>query len=591
MPRASRVVGTLDRRRPPLVDPRDGDIETDASSPERRSLLALAGNLLAEVSLPKMFAAFVLLVLVPAVVVGVAPLVATLWIAKFSSTPGASGAGVFVFVVALLALGWYAGRPLIRVVESSFWSLNAMAIQPGYVAWREGFLHLAERVLGADAGDTKRARWRAVVSVLAGLVIFALSLVVIWFAWPVTRWIGTSADLRAPLRLAIPALANAAVAGAAYLAVAALVWSIADATMPQPRQLMEFRARREFVRAWRVAHLSDIHVVGERYGFRLGSGRAGTRGNERVIEMLERLDELHRREPLDAIVITGDLTDAGTSPEWAELLDALEAFPRLSALIVALPGNHDLNVVDRANPARLDLPTSPKKRLREVRTLSALASIQGARVRVVDVDSECVGATVEHTMESSAQDMIAFADRGSRRLSKPADAVWHSMFPMVRPPDDDDGLGIIALNSNAETHFSFTNALGLIPRDQAVALDAVIDQYPRATWIVALHHHIVEHPKLGHALAERIGTTLINGNWFTRRLQRVADRAVVMHGHRHIDWMGECGKLLILSAPSAVMKAPDAGVPYFYVHTVGVDASGRVGLAEPERVEVRAARA
>src|SRR4029079_15146029 len=34
----------------------------------------------------------------------------------------------------------------------------------------------------------------------------------------------------------------------------------------------------------------------------------------------------------------GDLTDAGRSAEWAELFDALALYPKLSELIVALPG-------------------------------------------------------------------------------------------------------------------------------------------------------------------------------------------------------------------------------------------------------------
>jgi len=159
-------------------------------------------------------------------------------------------------------------------------------------------------------------------------------------------------------------------------------------------------------------------------------------------------------------------------------------------------------------------------------------------------------------------------------------------FPMIFPPKTEDGLGIIALNSNAETHFSFTNALGLIPREEVQALDRAMAQYPRAAWIIALHHHIVEHPKLGHALAERIGTTLINGNWFTRHLLGVGRRALVMHGHRHIDWMGECGDLLILSASSSTMPSKGHDDVYFYVHTVGVDASGRIGIANPQRVDV-----
>ena len=38
----------------PLIDPRRGDVEDDASSTKRRSLLSLAGSLLSEVSLPKL---------------------------------------------------------------------------------------------------------------------------------------------------------------------------------------------------------------------------------------------------------------------------------------------------------------------------------------------------------------------------------------------------------------------------------------------------------------------------------------------------------------------------------------------------------
>ena len=49
--------------------------------------------------------------------------------------------------------------------------------------------------------------------------------------------------------------------------------------------------------------------------------------------------------------------------EWAELLDALAAIRRLAKRVLMLPGNHDLNIVDRANPARMDLPTSPNRPL------------------------------------------------------------------------------------------------------------------------------------------------------------------------------------------------------------------------------------
>jgi len=84
----------------------------------------------------------------------------------------------------------------------------------------------------------------------------------------------------------------------------------------------------------------------------------------------------------------------------------------------------------------------------------------------------------------------------------------------------------------------------------------------------------------GEALSERIGTALINGSWFVRRLQRLANHAVVMHGHRHIDWIGECGGLLIVSAPSPVMAATDDRDTYFYVHTLAVGTDGKLRLLE-----------
>ncbi len=260
--------------------------------------------------------------------------------------------------------------------------------------------------------------------------------------------------------------------------------------------------------------------------------------------------------------------------------------PRLAGLFIALPGNHDVNVVDRANPARLDLPTSPTKHLRELRTISALAAMHGSRVRVIDEARGRLGVTLAHALEPHRATLAAFADRGSMRRMRHVANLWTKIFPMVLPPDSEDGLGMIVLNSNADTHFSFTNALGMISSAQAKGIDIVTAQFPRASWIVALHHHVVEYPKPAKALSVRIGTALVNGSWFVRRLQRLADNAIVMHGHRHIDWIGKCGGLLIVSAPSPVMEATDDRDTYFYVHNLAVDSDGKLRLLAPDRVDV-----
>jgi hypothetical protein len=202
----------------------------------------------------------------------------------------------------------------------------------------------------------------------------------------------------------------------------------------------------------------------------------------------------------------------------------------------------------------------------------------------VDAASRDLGETLSAALAPHRAAITAFADSGSFRLSRSLAALWAQAFPMVLPPAAPDGLGIVVLNSNAETHFSFTNALGMVTVAQARAIDAAMARYPDAAWILAMHHHLVEYPQRAKALSERIGTALVNGSWFVRRLQRLAGRAVVMHGHRHVDWIGNCGSLPVVSAPSPVMQAREAADTWFYIHTLSAGTDKRLRLRMPERI-------
>jgi hypothetical protein len=572
----------------PLIDPRAGDVEDDASSTKSRSLFALAGSLLSEISLPKLLTAWLVMLVAPCLVLGLSPLIASAWAVKIFGNISLSYAGLWplILVVVLLIIGWLGGRPLFRLVERSFWSLNSLIVEPCYAATREGLQQLVERPLPERVSKARRGRWRAAASGAAGILICALALLVLMLVWPNSRWMGNVSDLIAPLHLAPVALANGVVLLAVYLGAAALASAFADATMPPPRDFHDFQDA-STGRRWRVAHLSDLHVVGERYGFRIESGRSGPRGNERMKQLLRELEIVHARNPLDVILITGDMTDAGISAEWAEFLDIVAFHPTLAERMLLLPGNHDLNVVDRANPARLDLPTSPIKRLRQLRTLSAMEAIQGGRVRLVDHSAAGIGLALSDVLRPYRAQITEFADSGRLLLSMRLADLWAKVFPLVVPPEADDGLGIMLLNSNAETHFSFTNALGLISAEQVRGIEIVMAQYPRARWLIAFHHHPIEYPRAAKALSERIGTALINGSWFIRRLRRWAGRLALMHGHRHIDWIGECAGLVIISAPSPVMSAPDDLASYFYIHTFTDGPHGRLRMLAPERITVK----
>jgi hypothetical protein len=331
---------------------------------------------------------------------------------------------------------------------------------------------------------------------------------------------------------------------------------------------------------WRVAHLSDIHLVGEPHGFRLECGRDGPRGNARFDAALRALEAA----PPDLVLVTGDITDAGRNAEWIAFEEAMAHHPGLRDRMLILPGNHDVNIVDRASPARLELPSSAGPWLRRLRCLAAMEALQGRRVRVMEDGRRALGPTLSDWLATAGRGaaMAGFLDAGRRpsRTAPHPREVWAAAFPMVLPPAEADGLGVLLLDSNAQTHFSFTNALGILPAEQMRAAERVMAEFPRAHWLVCLHHHLVEYPRVGVTLADRIATALSNGHWALTRLGRHAPRLVVLHGHRHTDWAGTAGGVRILSAPSPVM-----GEGYFWVQGFAPAADGALALAGRARVE------
>jgi hypothetical protein len=571
-----------------FIDPRRGDIEDDASSTKRRSMLSLFGSMLVEISLPKLILAWALLLVVPGLLLGLAPIVFVEWLTIVTDKLASLAIGLWSLLILaiLIGIGWFGWRALFRTAEKNFWALNSIVVEPSYAGFREAFRQLAERLFARNASDAQRAKLRAASAAIAGILVCGLALLVLWLVWPHTHLYGSLSEIESWKKVAVVALANSVAAITGYLAVAALVWGFADASMAQPRNLGKFAKAPNKGRTWRIAHLSDIHVVGERYGRRIESGRSGPSGNERLKRLLRQLEALDAKDKLDAILITGDMTDAGISSEWAEVLDTLAAHPGFGGRVLMLPGNHDLNIVDRANPARMDLPTSPNRPLRQIRCLSAMNAVQGRHVRVIDRTKDCIGGTLEEALRPHEVSLERFADIARPILSKEIPEVWARVFPMVVPPDKKDGLGIILLNSNADTHFSFTNALGMVSAEQMRGVDIAAAEYPNACWVIALHHHVVEYPWAAKALSERIGTALINGNWFVRSLKPLSGRAILMHGHRHIDWIGHIAGLPIISAPSPVMEVTDDMDTIFYIHSLAIDADGKLRLLEPERIVV-----
>ena len=274
-----------------LIDPRHGDIEDDAASPDQRSLLAIAGSLLVEISLPKLlFAWTVSLVLAGGAARSRAVAGFSLAFNSFGTSRGPDRDRHRARCwLAIIALGWIGWRPLFRIAESQF-LVAQRTRRPARLRVRPRSAAPSD---GTDARQESRpcrtgaAAWRT--SLGAGIVLCACAALIAMLVWPASRWSGSWNDLVLLHRLVVPTLANAIVLVSGYLAVASLAWGIADASMQQPLDLAAFDTAPPGSRRWRVAHLSDLHVVGERYGFRIESGRAGPRGNGRLDRVLAHL--------------------------------------------------------------------------------------------------------------------------------------------------------------------------------------------------------------------------------------------------------------------------------------------------------------
>jgi hypothetical protein len=226
----------------------------------------------------------------------------------------------------------------------------------------------------------------------------------------------------------------------------------------------------------------------------------------------------------------------------AEFIDLLRGRPELRRRLSLVPGNHDVNIIDRANPGRLDLPWSAGQSLRKLRVVLA-----GDRSHVVDRASGGVGPPLKDYLRQGrrAELLRELANRGTLRGRREVTKVWEAVFPLMEPLAPGDPYGVILLNSNARSHFALTNAIG---PSQLKALRLIL-QNTRHPWLILLHHQVVEYPSVSVSRRERIDLALINAQDLIAVLAPHARRVVVLHSHRHRDWIGVCGDIVLGSAP------------------------------------------
>ena len=576
-----------------IWDFRRGDDDDNRTSPHGGGLRRVLISAALEFNYVKAAIGFLILIVGPAVLVGIVPsVVATYSRLKFNAAVslGYTPAVAVVVLVLLVAAAFWIGRPLLPKAIENFWHLHYTLVFPIFVAVREILRSMFEQFSDRRATPEKLERNRRLGTVI-GALLFAGGGIAL--ALSVDLSIGlqlVDVEHVRPWAVARAALGNAALVLGLSTAAESLYWVWRELgfrgrvldwapSLPEPGTAID-----------RVAHLSDLHFVGERYGCRMEAGTHGPRGNRCIRRALCKLAAIHASSPLNRVLLTGDITDDGTRAEWAEFIDLFRNYPELRARLSFVPGNHDVNIVDRNNPGRFDLPGSASQSLRKLRVVLALDALQGDRAHIVDRTSGALGPTLKDYLreDGRAERLRALAESGTARGRREMSKVWDAIFPLVEPPAPGDGYGLILLNSNARSHFSLTNAIGVVNPSQLKALKSILRGSPHSAWMILLHHQVVEYPVSSISLTDRIGLALVNAPDVLAAIAPHASRCLVLHGHRHRDWIGTCQDVVLCSAPSVTLGSQD-GEKYrgsFHVHEFALGAGGGIQLTATQRVRV-----
>ena len=577
-----------------IWDLRRGDDDDNRTSPHGRGLRSIVLSTALEFNPLKASIGFLALIIGPALLVGIAPsIVVTYGRLTFHklTLAGSYPIVALVSLAVLVGAALWIGRPLLALAVDYFWHLHYTLVVPILVALRELLRAGAERFPGRAITSEQLNRRRRLGTVLAALLLAAGGLAL---AMTVEVSIGlqlVDVEHVRPWAVARAALGNAAVILGLSTVVESLYWLWRELTINGPALDWVPDPSKAESSVARVAHLSDLHLVGERYGYRMEAGTHGPRGNRCIRNALRKLAAINALTPLDRVLVTGDITDAGTRAEWAEFIDLLRSYPELRARLSFVPGNHDMNIVDRTNPGTLDLPWSTGQSLRKLRVVLALDAVQGDRTHVVDHASGALGPSLKDYLREGgrAELLRALAQRGALRGRWEIAKIWDAIFPLVEPAPGDDGYGLILLNSNAPSHFLLTNAIGIVNRSQLSALKSILRNSPRRAWMILLHHQVVEYPVASISLRYRIGLALVNAPDVLAAIAPYASRVLILHGHRHTDWIGTCGDVVLCSAPSASLGSSHGAEKYrgsFHVHEIASGADGGIRLITTERVKV-----
>jgi Icc protein len=193
------------------------------------------------------------------------------------------------------------------------------------------------------------------------------------------------------------------------------------------------------VRIVRLAHISDLHV-GDRSRYPR-NGLSARECDRHSVKLLKKILHALEAEPLDHLVVTGDLTLSGETSEFERAAELLAPWAEASKLTV-LPGNHDLWSWEAAASWRFLRVLGPDGRgMKKPFAVYPLEVELSPDVTLIALDSARHGEDPRATPGALGSEQLARTRELVRAAAKQGRAVvlalhHHLVIPPERVPSD-----------------------------------------------------------------------------------------------------------------------------------------------------------
>lgn len=308
-----------------------------------------------------------------------------------------------------------------------------------------------------------------------------------------------------------------------------------------------------------IAHLSDLHIP---YGTRLTEDEPWE--NNILQKCSNTLAAKDKKQPLAAIVFSGDITDTGRPGAWQTFETS---FGTYKDRIVMAPGNHDLNIVGYGALSILlvrDKSGAEGRWTRMEAFMKTAIAMMGDRAQVWQ-DGKLVTLT-------DAWEIISNYKSNSKKALQSA----NDLFPLVVTVSEDQAPTFIVWNTVRSSSLAFNNSFGNIGERQLKNFQRINDHL-RSTGESLIHvmHHKIGLPEKKFERQKPIsGSNTYRLRMYARYSLQLAgmtmadarnvisailrtQSAVMLHGHHHATFTGEyaqCGNVMqVVSAPSSTL--------------------------------------